>query len=76
MTQWRALARVLDDSSLLKAPWQCQDGDDQVFLDLAFTAKPCFLISKDNEVLKLASRAAKEDITITADYNHPEILAL
>lgn len=76
ISQWRSLARVLEDSSLLKAPWQCQDGDDQVFLDIAFTAKPCFLISKDNEVLKLASRAAKEHITVTADYNHPDLLAL
>ncbi|WP_114638824.1 putative toxin-antitoxin system toxin component, PIN family [Polynucleobacter necessarius] len=76
ISQWRTITRVVEDSSLLKAPWQCQDKDDQVFVDLAFTAKPCFLISKDNEVLKLASRAAKEHITITADYNNPKLLAL
>jgi len=68
LTEWASLARVLDDQSLLSAPWQCQDTDDQVFLDLAYTVKPCTLISKDNEVLKLANRAAKEGIQITTDY--------
>ena len=66
--QWQGLARVIDDNNLLKSPWLCQDPDDQVFLDLAFTAKPCTLISKDNEVLRFANKAALEQILITADY--------
>ena len=66
--QWLNLAKVLDDQSLLKAPWVCQDPDDQVFLDLAYTAKPCSLISKDNEVLRFANQAAAEQVLITADY--------
>ena len=66
--QWQGLARVIDDNNLLKSPWLCQDLDDQVFLDLAFTAKPCTLISKDNEVLRFANKAALEQILITADY--------
>jgi putative PIN family toxin of toxin-antitoxin system len=66
--QWLSLAKVLDDQSLLKAPWVCQDPDDQVFLDLAYTAKPCSLISKDNEVLRFANKAAAEQVLITADY--------
>lgn len=66
--QWRSLARVLDDQSLLKSPWVCPDPDDQVFLDLAFTVKPCILISKDNEVLRFAGKVAAEHILITADY--------
>jgi putative PIN family toxin of toxin-antitoxin system len=66
--QWLNLAKVLDDQSLLKAPWVCQDPDDQVFLDLAYTAKPCSLISKDNEVLRFANKAAAEQVLITADY--------
>ena len=66
--QWQGLARVIDDKNLLKSPWACQDPDDQVFLDLAFTAKPCTLISKDNEVLRFANKAALEQILITADY--------
>jgi putative PIN family toxin of toxin-antitoxin system len=69
LDQWKSLSRVLDDQSLLNSPWRCQDPDDQIFLDLAFTAKPCTLISKDNEVLKFASRAAKEGVLISADYN-------
>ena len=66
--QWLSLAKVLDDQSLLKAPWACNDPDDQVFLDLAYTAKPCTLMSKDNEVLRFASKAATEQVLITADY--------
>lgn len=66
--QWQGLAKVMDDKNLLKSPWACQDPDDQVFLDLAFTAKPCTLISKDHEVLRFANKAALEQILITADY--------
>ena len=66
--QWQGLARALDDKDLMKSPWACQDSDDQVFLDLAFTAKPCTLISKDNEVLRFANKAVVEQILITADY--------
>ena len=69
MTQWRSAAKILDDETLLRAPWLCQDPDDQVFLNLAFTVNPSLLISKDSAVLKLASRAAKDDVLITADYN-------
>ena len=67
-SQWHSLAKVLQDQSLIKAPWRCQDPDDQVFLDLAFTKKPCILISKDNEVLRFANKAMAEQILITADY--------
>jgi putative PIN family toxin of toxin-antitoxin system len=66
--EWRSLARMIKDEDIMKAPWECHDKDDQVFLDLAYTAKPCVLISKDNEVLKLASRAVKEGVVITTDY--------
>ena len=69
LNQWLSLAKVFDDQSLLKAPWVCQDPDDQVFLDLAYTVKPCILISKDNEVLRFTNIAAKEQVLITADYN-------
>ena len=69
LSQWHSIARVLDDETLLIAPWQCQDPDDQVFLNLAYTAKPSLLISKDNEVLKLDNRAIKESLLITSDYS-------
>ena len=66
--QWHGLARVITDEELTKAPWACQDPDDQVFLDLAYTNKPCTLISKDNEVLRFAKPADKEQVFITSDY--------
>ena len=66
--QWHGLANVLQDQELIKAPWICQDPDDQVFLDLAFTAKPCILVSKDNEVLRFANKAVLEKVLITANY--------
>jgi len=72
LLQWKSLARLMNDQSLLQSPWRCQDPDDQIFLDLAFTVKPCILISKDNAVLKFAARAAKEDVLISADYNSLE----
>jgi putative PIN family toxin of toxin-antitoxin system len=66
--EWQSLAHMIDENKIIAAPWQCRDNDDQIFLDLAYTGKPCVLLSKDNEVLKLASRAANEGILITADY--------
>lgn len=66
--QWQGLAKVMDDNNLVKSPWVCQDPDDQVFLDLAFTARPCTLISKDNEVLRFAIKAVAEQVLITANY--------
>ena len=69
LNQWQSLAQQHDDSNLATAPWRCQDPDDQIFLDLAHKLKPAILISKDNALLHIASRAAQEDILITSDYN-------
>ena len=66
--QWKGLAKVIADKALTKAPWLCNDPDDQVFLDLAYSHKPCTLISKDNEVLRFNKKAANERVLITADY--------
>ena len=66
--EWQSLAHMINENKIIAAPWQCRDNDDQIFLDLAYTGKPCVLLSKDNEVLKLASRAANEGVLITADY--------
>ena len=66
---WQSLAQQHDDSNLATAPWKCQDPDDQIFLDLAYQLKPAIIISKDNALLHLASRAAQEEILITNDYN-------
>jgi putative PIN family toxin of toxin-antitoxin system len=69
LSEWRNLTTIMEDETLLNAPWQCQDPDDQVFLDLAFTSKPCLLLSKDNELLKISKKASLEGIFISADYN-------
>ena len=69
MRQWQSLSQSIEDPKLEPAPWKCQDPDDQIFLDLAFTVRPSILISKDNAVLKLATQALKEGVWITADYN-------
>jgi putative PIN family toxin of toxin-antitoxin system len=67
--QWQSTAQQYDDSSLARAPWKCQDSDDQVFLDLAYQLRPAILISKDNALLRIASQAALEGILITSDYS-------
>ena len=69
LTQWQSIAQLHDDSNLASAPWVCQDPDDQIFLDLAYRLRPAILISKDNAVLKIAGRAAQENILISSDYN-------
>ena len=69
LNQWQSIARLHDDSNLATAPWQCQDSDDQIFLDLGYQFRPSILISKDNAVLQIASRAIQENILITSDYN-------
>ena len=68
LAQWKSNAQQVDDSNLAPAPWKCQDTDDQIFLDLAYQLRPTILISKDNAVLQLASRAAPDGILITSDY--------
>jgi putative PIN family toxin of toxin-antitoxin system len=67
--EWQALSQPIDEARIEGSPWKCRDSDDQIFLDIAFTLRPSILISKDNEVLKLASRAKEADILITANYN-------
>lgn len=69
LEKWQSLAQKHDDANLATAPWRCQDPDDQIFLDLAYQLRPAVLISKDNALLRIASRAAQEDILITSDYN-------
>jgi putative PIN family toxin of toxin-antitoxin system len=68
LNQWKSISRQVEDSNLSPAPWKCHDADDQIFLDLAYQLRPAILISKDNAVLQIASRAAPENILITSDY--------
>ncbi|MBU3621751.1 putative toxin-antitoxin system toxin component, PIN family [Polynucleobacter sp. CS-Odin-A6] len=69
LEQWQSVAQLYDDSNLTPAPWKCRDTDDQIFLDLAYQLRPAILISKDNALLQIASRAAQESILITNDYD-------
>jgi putative PIN family toxin of toxin-antitoxin system len=69
LEQWKSVAQFYDDSDLVSAPWKCEDTDDQIFLDLAYQLRPATLISKDNDLLKIASRASQEQIVITSNYN-------
>ena len=69
MMQWQSWVRIVNDEDLVVAPWKCKDRDDQVFINLAFSLKPATLISKDKMVLKIAKRAIKEQVFITADHD-------
>lgn len=69
LNEWHNLATIIQDETLINAPWQCQDPDDQIFLNLAYSARPSLLLSKDNELLKLAKKAALESVVISADYS-------
>jgi putative PIN family toxin of toxin-antitoxin system len=71
-SKWISLSRLVVDESLCAAPWQCEDPDDQVFINLAYTVKPAILISKDHALLKLAKAASAQDIFITADYTYTD----
>jgi putative PIN family toxin of toxin-antitoxin system len=46
------------------APFACTDRADQKFLDLAFTARADWLVTKDKALLKLARRARREGLAI------------
>ena len=66
--QWKSYASMVDESALSKAPWICEDIDDQIFLDIAFTLRPAIIISKDNALLKIASKAISHHVLISNDY--------
>lgn len=61
-----ALVRCLPDESATSAPEarlpRCGDPDDQKFLELAQAAGARWLVSKDNALLKLAPRCAREGL--------------
>lgn len=71
LEKWQRYSRRLADSDIQKSPWKCKDRDDQIFLDLAYTLRPCHLLSKDLQVLKFRKRAAKESVVITNHYPEP-----
>ena len=69
LMQWQSSARAIADSEIQVSPWRCKDKADQIFLDLAWTFRPCTLISKDLQVLKFSKRALKEHTKIVSSYS-------
>ena len=59
LAQCRALARTLDDATqphAITALPRCEDPDDQMFLELARDCRADLLITKDRDLLALATR--------------------
>ena len=67
LQDWLQQTTVIEGPAIESAPWKCRDKTDQMFLDLAYSCRPATLISKDKQVLKLAKRAAKDQVRITSD---------
>jgi len=67
LQDWLQQTTVIEGPAIEPAPWKCRDKTDQMFLDLAYSCRPATLISKDKQVLKLAKRAAKDQVRITSD---------
>lgn len=65
---WQSWSRLIEDAAIDRAPMQCRDPDDQIFIDLAYSFKPALLLSKDLRVLELRQRALREQIEISDDY--------
>lgn len=68
LQDWSRESRTMADTVLLRAPWRCKDKADQIFLDMAWTARPALLISKDRQVLRFAKRALKADVCILSEF--------
>ncbi len=49
------------------SPYKCKDPDDQIFIDLAVIKAPCWLISRDLEVLKLAKKLKLVNVEVTSN---------
>jgi len=45
-----------------KSGIKCSDPDDQIFIELAVTIAPCYLITKDKDLLRLSKRLLQANI--------------
>jgi len=61
---WDRLATPVE--RVFAAPFACSDPADQKFLDLAYTARADWLVTRDNALLKLARRARRDGLKILA----------
>jgi putative PIN family toxin of toxin-antitoxin system len=64
LREWDRLATPVD--RVFPAPIACSDPHDQKFLDLAYTARADWLVTKDKALLKLARRARRDGLLIVA----------
>jgi putative PIN family toxin of toxin-antitoxin system len=64
LREWDRLATPVQ--SVFAAPLACTDPDDQKFLDLAYTVRADWLITKDKALLRLARRARRDGLLIVA----------
>jgi putative PIN family toxin of toxin-antitoxin system len=62
LREWDRLATPVD--RVFPAPIACSDPHDQKFLDLAYTARADWLVTKDKALLKLARRARRDGLLI------------
>jgi predicted nucleic acid-binding protein len=54
-------------SKIPPSTYKCRDPDDQTFIDLAVIKAPCWLISRDLEVLKLAKKLKLVNVEVTSN---------
>lgn len=64
LRDWDRLATPVE--RVFAAPFPCSDRDDQKFLDLAYTARADWLVTRDKALLKLARRARRDGLKILA----------
>jgi putative PIN family toxin of toxin-antitoxin system len=62
LRDWDRLATAV--GRVFPAPLACSDRDDQKFLDLAYTVRADWLVTKDKALLKLARRARRDGLLI------------
>jgi len=62
LRDWDRLATPVE--RVFGAPYACSDRNDQKFLDLAYTARADWLVTKDKALLKLARRARRDGLLI------------
>lgn len=72
--QWSDVSAPVE--SVAAAPLLCTDPDDQKFLELAFSGRADWLISKDKALLRLARRALRLNLLIALPAGVPLPAAL
>jgi putative PIN family toxin of toxin-antitoxin system len=66
---WESRSRLIENSTIEPAPFTCRDPDDQVFIDMAYSIRPAFLLSKDLRVLELRTIAKHHGVEISNQYD-------